>query len=400
MKRNIYLPLLLLFILADVMCDNFLVKTFNNNSPLQQLILLSIFLVLQILASPIQAGFSDFYCRKKSLVISLTFSLFSLIVQFFYTQEILFFFSTLILMIVLKGTLGNTTPLSLAAIADTQTKNIRFSFALSTGSFALAYLILINFNKFLSNEQANIAMSMIYLTLIYFSIFHFKDIRDNKSSIHQKISRSSNPKMDRWKLILNDINLIIHELQLSHTRNALLSFLLWEISLYSILLLYIDFNVSRFSIVSLAMVFGYIFGVLILNFCKKIHDKTIIKLGYNISAVSLIPFFILYIFSNELDVYVLSGCYFFHMVGNAFLSAALFSLLANEREFHEQGKIYGLISSVDTVSFMLSLIAVIIYNTFNLNPLYIISFSFLAVAVSWFPYAKFERTKHRTVKQQ
>lgn len=52
-------------------------------------------------------------------------------------------FPIIILASLLKGVAGNTLPLALAGIADTQDKNYRFSFALSSGTYAIAYLLLI-----------------------------------------------------------------------------------------------------------------------------------------------------------------------------------------------------------------------------------------------------------------
>lgn len=389
-KANIvYVFLLLLFILADVICDNSIFHTFNSLAPIQQFIFFLGLLLLQTFAAPIQAGFSDFYGRKKSILISLSASLVAMAFQYIYSQKTIFYAPILILAAISKGTLGNTVPLSWAAIADTKEKNVRFSFALSTGAFAAAYLLLIYSNKLLSKSESNILIIGLFLILLVLCALFFIDIRDPKK---EKLSSSHN-KSRRIKLIFKDIKLIANDLKIYHVRQALLAFLLWEISLYSILLLYVDFDLSQFSPIALGMVSGYLFGVIVLKFLNKVSDQSIIKLGYNISAISLIPFFVLLPFEQNPNFILLSACYFLHMMGNAFLSATLFSILASEREPHEQGRIYGLISSVDTIAFLLSSISVIVYNTFKLNIIYIIAFSFLTVAFSWIPYAKFDKSR-------
>jgi hypothetical protein len=86
--RNLFLPLLILFILADILCDNFLLQKFNNDTGFKSFSILIGFLCLQIVISPLQAGFSDFYCRKKSLIVSLSASLLSLSFIFLYDQKI------------------------------------------------------------------------------------------------------------------------------------------------------------------------------------------------------------------------------------------------------------------------------------------------------------------------
>jgi MFS family permease len=398
LKSNFYLPLLLLFILADILCDNSIFRAINKESPITQLSIFIGISLLQTIAAPIQAGLSDSYCRKISLIIALAFSLLALIFQYVGTFETFFFFPLVIIMVLSKGVFGNTIPLAWAAIADTQEKNVRFSFALSTGAFAAAYLLLIFANKLFSIRQSAFIMILYFSALILLCALFFKDIRDHK--IHeQKIptdsSTSNKSKIKLLNFIYCDIKLILNELKYQHTRNALLAFLLWEISLYSILLLYVDFELSEFSIIAIGMVCGYLFGVLVLKFCDRISDNLIIKIGYNISAISLVPFFIVYMFSSTPNFTLLSACYFLHMMGNAFLSATLFSILAKERKPHEQGKIYGLIESVDTVAFLVSSIAAIAYNASHINLIYIIAFSFLAVSISWFPYAKFEKTRPR-----
>lgn len=398
LKSNSYLPLLLIFILADVICDNSIFHTFNALTPFRQFTFFLALLLIQAIAAPIQAGFSDFYGRKKSLLISLTASFIAMTLQFFYSQETLSYISILIVIVILKGMLGNTIPLSWAAIADTQEKNVRFSFALSTGSFAAAYLLLILSNKLLSKEHSSILTIILFFALLILCILLFKDLRDfkNESKISRKPHIESDQRFKKLKLIFNDIKLIGKDLSVFHTRQALLAFLLWEISLYSILLLYVDFDLSQFSRIAIGMVSGYLFGVLLLKFLNKVKDSVIIKFGYNISAISLIPFFILLPFNQNPNFNLLSLCYFLHMMGNAFLSATLFSILASEREPHEQGRIYGLISSVDTIAFLFSSIAVIVYNTFKLDIIYIIGFSFLTVAVSWFPYEKFDKSRPKS----
>jgi MFS family permease len=388
-KINLYLPLLLLFIFSDIICDNFIVHSFSHFSSAFQLFLFLFLIGLQIIFGPIQAAFSDLYCRKKSLVISLFFSLVAFVLATIYVQKPVFAMSALAIIIFSKGVLGNTIPLSLAAIADTQKKNLRFSFGIATSAYAFAYLILTFFRQYLSDTQEANSFILILVLIVVLCVVLFKDTRDRR---YVQLSKSHSLPMIRSVRV--ELKSLVERLKNRHLQYGLLSFFLWEISLYSVLLLYVDFNVSKFSNVALAMLCGYFLGVLFLKIFRKISDQDMIKIGYNLSAWSLIPFFLLFPIV-KINFLLLASCYFFHTFGNALLGSTLFAMIAKEYPSHEQGKNYGLIESTDTVAFLVSILAIIVTNSFQLHLLYIIGFSYLTVALSWIPYSKFLRTAQK-----
>ena len=380
-KSGQYLSIILLFITSDIICDNFIFRSFNKQSQTFEFLLFLSLLLLQIFASPIQSGLSDFYSRKKSLIISLSSSLISLILVSFYDQKIFAIPFLLIIITLFKGCLGNTIPLSWAAIADTQDKNFRFSFGLSTAAFAVGYLILVFSNKYLNEKEANFYVIALFILLIYLCFFHFRDIKDIN---HKRIKFSD---------VFEEFKTIYHEILKINTRNALVAFLLWEVSLYSILLLYIDFDISEFSSTAIGMMCGYLVGVLILKFSTKIVDTRMIRIGYYTSVFSLIPFLVLFPFFESTKHSLLVISYFFHTMGNAFLCPTLFAILSKEREPHQQGKIYGLIESTDTLAFLLASVTVMLYQFYKIDLMYIILFSFVTIAISWLPYIRFEAKK-------
>ncbi len=143
-----FLPILLFCIVASVIGNNSIVRIFGAQTPMIALILSTTMIVLQIFAAPVQAGFSDFYCRKKSLIISLVFSCLSLIILIFFKSRNLLSMIPLVLVVFMNGALGNTIPLAWAALADSQKKNLRFSLALTTGAYSIAYMILAFSNLF------------------------------------------------------------------------------------------------------------------------------------------------------------------------------------------------------------------------------------------------------------
>jgi len=380
-KPKFYVPMTLLFILVDVVCDNYIFRAFNAQVPIIAFILFLGLSFLQILASPIQSGFSDSYGRKQGLLTSLSFSLFSLSLVYFYSQNILPYFFVVVLALLIKGGFGNTTPLSWSAIADTHDKNHRFSFGLSTSAFAIAYLLLIFSNKFLTiGETSTGAIGLIFITILVCT-FVFKNLRKKTTNKNHK------------HLLLKEIKASSRELKIKHMQMALAAFILWEISLYSILLLYVDFNLAQFSTTALAMMFGYLTGVVILKYVNSAKDSTLIKIGYAVCTLSLVPFLAAFPFIAGSNVFFLAICYFFHALGNAFLCPTLFALLAKEKHLDDLGIVYGLVGSADTVAFLIASIAVRIYNELEINLIYIISFSFISIAISWFPYQKYTKVK-------
>jgi len=385
-----YLPPPFSIYFIDETCDNYVLNSFSTQSNLFEFVLYSIFLLISIIASPIQAGYSDFYCRKKSLIISLSFSLLSCIFILLSVKNILSSAIFLFLAIFAKAGLGNTLPLAWAAIADTQNKNFRFSLALSTSAMAFGYLVLILIKSFFNNHAAYV-ISALFVLLIYFCIRNFRDIRDQKEHFkpHQSFSLTFISTS-----IKKEIGLIVNNfLKDRRIRKALSAFFLWEVSFYSALIGDVDMKIKGFNDLSLSMLLGYFAGVLILKFSKKTDDE-MIKIGYIISICALVPIFLLN-FLFDIRLLIISS-YFFYSLAAAFLAPSLFSILSRERHPHEQGKIYGLIDSTDTIAFLIASIYLIVYNTLQLNPLFLVIFSLTAFIISWIPYAKFKKTKAQT----
>jgi MFS family permease len=386
-----YLIFLLLFVLADVIGTNYILKCFNNQSTLYQFWISISLLSLQILASPIQTGFSDFYCRKKTLLMALCCSLISIILVYFYSQtkspSILFPIS----IIGIKGCLGNIIPLSWATIADIQERNPRFSFGLATAGYAGGYLLLVASNRFLLNQQFHLSVISMFVILTFLCAVGLKDTRDG-TNIEKRKGKPF------FSLVQNDNRLIIDDLKTKYLRKILFAFLLWEISLYTILLLYIDFSASKFSVLPVGMMVGYLFGIFVLKFCNKISDIKMIKLGYYFSILSLIPIFITFPFVKEIDNYLLTFCYFFHSMGNAFLCPTLFTIISRVSPSHNWGRKYGLVESSDSIAFLCAFIILLIQQALNFSINLIIAVSFLSMLLSLLPYWEFLKAAPKKIR--
>jgi MFS family permease len=391
---NKYLPLLIFFILADVIGDNSIVQIFGTQPPFSALMLSMGFLVMQILAAPIQAGFSDFYCRRKSLIVALSFSFLSFVFLFFTKTEGSSSILLFVLILLIKGALGNTVPLSWSALADTQEKNLRFSLALSTGAYAIGYMVLAVLNMHgISGGRSNqfwlssdIISAILFVLSVAFCVLFFRDVRDRKEHLEYK-----NRKLEYLKLAHSESTALLKDMRHFSTQMGLLAYFLWATSQYSVLILLADFQ-TKYTTIVILMMCGYLVGVAILGFCRKVKDGIIIRSAFVITISSFVLFFVLNPFMNDIQI-PLSISYFFFTLGNAFLSPSILSLFSKERALHQQGKGFGLIVSADSGGFLAGSIAVIAYNYLKLNPEQMVIFSFVLFLISWFPYSKYERTR-------
>ncbi len=390
-QKILIVSLVFLFIFADILCENFIGIVYNGQSHIQAFLFFLGFVLLQILFAPLQSALSDRYGRKKSLVVSLFFSLLSLGFIYIFNLKISHL-SFLIFATLSKGALGNTLPISLAVIADTRDKNYRLLFTFSTAAYALAYLILASLENSVSqgtlNVKINYYLTLLFIVLLVLCIKLLNDVFDKDSIIASGTTNSIQ------NIIKNEASLLVKDLQHTPTRHALIAFFFWETSLYSILLSQIDFQVNKVTHIAEWMMYGYLLGVVALIFSYKIKDSTSIKIGYFISFLSLIPYFILYKIVEDQN-FLLKICYFSHAFGNAFLSPALLSMLAKERKPHEQGRIYGLVDSVDSLGYLGSALAImLIFNILKINLIYLIFFSFISFVISLKYYNRFSRIKY------
>lgn len=383
-KQNRFLALILLFVAFDVLSENYIAGSFNNESPIREFFLFFGLLCLQICISPIQAGISDLYGRKISLLISMSFSLLSLIFSFLYHLKLLAYLPVLILINISKGVFGNTIPISWAAVGDIEGKDLRFSFALATASYAVGYLVLIALNKFMSDTHSTLLLIISLSFVLFLCAKFFFDLKD--INFHD-INRL---KIPFFKTVRNELSLIAKDIGNKANQSIFLAWILWEISIYAILVLYADFSNYESSLIEILMMVGYLLGTYSIKFFPHVEDGKMIRIGYCISLISLAPFFILVNFIENIDL-VLAICYFFHAIGNALLSPTLFSIISKRREAHERGKIYGLAESGDTLAFLISVIAIMVYKFLKMNIFFLVTFSFVTVFVSWLPYRRFEK---------
>lgn len=387
------LLIIALFVYADILCENFLVIINDKQPHLISVLFLFGFLVLQIIFAPLQSGFSDFYGRRKSLIISLGISLCSLLLVYVYIYNIFAIILVLVIATTIKGVWGNTIPISFAAIADTQDKDYRGSFALASGTYSLAFITLIVMHHFSLGDNILIYIvgGILVLSILVCS-FRFRDAQDKTAHLPYKEDSGAKQNLFKhfFKIGKKEVDLIKKELSRSLTIKALMSYLLWEMSMYSILISEVDLYRGKSRNFVLYMMIGYLVGIFILRLkpCRRVKDSTILSWGYYTSFLSLIPYFILFVFFRN-NSYLLGTCYFFHALGNALLSPTIITVMVKGRSPHDQGKLLGLVESADTVAFLISTVVVMILIHLDIQVFYLIVFSFISFSVSWIFYGTF-----------
>ncbi len=398
-----------IFIFADVICENHVVSIYSQQSELTNFIFLTFFCFLQIIFAPLQSSLSDIYGRKAGIFIALLFSLISIILIYVFNVIYQDFLFILILATISKGVFGNTLPIALAVIADSKYKNHRMLFIFATAAYAMAYLIFsfmkhssifglfaehnlsVQIGNFLGmgvfEEKYISALISVILFLFFVAVTVF--------CLFVKFKKKRQPQLNFLHELKRETSLLKKDLQIPAKKNALIPFFLWEVSLYAILISQIDFASDKSLYLAEFMMLGYLVGVSILIFSYKLSDSTTIKIGYWISFLSLIPYFVLFKILHDQSI-LLRTCCFFHALGNAFLSPSLLSILANELTEEEHGRIYGLTDSVDTFAYWCGIVIIIlVVRLMKLDIFYLMAFSFLVFSYSWKYYNRFQNLQEK-----
>lgn len=378
-KFSIYFTFVL--IIFDVVCDSIILNSFSKETHLKEIGLFVLLLALQIFFSPIQSGISDLYGRKKSLIVTVSATLLSLIILFLHTSNIFGFFVILIITNFVKGTLGNTTPLVWSVIADADSKDERFFFSVSESGYAIGYLLVIYLTNVLSkvsNSSSVLIMIPVSFVLLYFLIRRFKDFKDRDchSSLFESLRKE--PRQ------------IIDDVKERSLRFLYASFTLLEISLYSILILSADFESEEAFFPAISMMVGYLVGSVTMKFLVRINNKAMMKYGFMLSTLSLIPYIVISIFYKEINL-ILYGGYFLHAIGNAILSPTTLSLSTQGMDDHLKGKRFGILTSFDTLAVLITSFVIILYRKLGLDINYMIAFSFVTIVIAWIAYRKYEK---------
>ncbi len=375
--------------------ENFIVSAINSSpylSAWKAPIFTVAFMGLAIICAPIQAGLSDIFRRKLSIITALAVSTISLIFIFLYIKKIWIFSPVTLLAIswVLKGVGGNITPVALGGIYDKQKGNLRYSFAWATSAWAFSYCLLAASSYFTSKPSTKffIYCALLIISIIFFLAF-YRDAKKSAHMIELKSEHAEDVSQNPVEKVTEELKFTVKDTTNKYILLTLGPYFLWEVSLYTLVVYLIDYKHSGdSSIIVLIMMAGYLVGISLLFKFRETKDITIIKSGYCISFLSLLPYFALFKFVNS--GVLIAACYFFHTIGNALLCPTLLTLLAKERPQHKQGRSYGLADSADTIAYLMANVFIFCYDFFNFNELALVSFSFFTFLISFLFYNRFK----------
>jgi hypothetical protein len=315
--------------------------------------------IFSIVFGPLQAGLSDFYCRRKSLIVSLIATLVgSLIFYIWYQNQKIIF---LIIYILLIGIAGNVSPIAIAGFKDITKSFYVFRYFLSL--YVIIYYaggVFYNTSKMYATETVVYfsTIIIIFISIIFVS-FLFRDLID-KDLQEGKISFKSEC-LAIYHIFIKDTSFLL----------ATISFLLAEISLYQITFRTEISENLLLQYLPLELIIGSIIGAIFLKFNKS-TDKYCLWMSLYLALASLVFVFILILFGINLKPVTISVLIVFSFCLCVIYSTFI-SILIRKRHHHDYGKIVGVIESVDDISYFLAILIIVFRRHIGLEYIWLIS---------------------------
>jgi len=314
--------------------------------------------ILSIFFAPLQAGLSDSYCRKKSLIIALLITLISTTFFLFWLHFKTVFF--LPLYIIFIGIAGNVTPIILSAFKDII--KIFYNFRLIISLWILTFYFGENFPSifrgYIAKEiilSSSIIFSIISLFLI---IFLFKDVRDK--TLLPKISIKQQA-IYIYHNFLKNISFLL----------SILGYFIAIISLYQITFRSEVLHNLLVKNIPLEFITGTFLGVIFYIFYTK-EDLKAFKFGFTLSLISINLLFFLTCL-NIKNNFLLIMLMIIYSFGLCIFISSLYCMLTRARHHHDYGKIYGILESVDSLGYFFAALIIFSLKDINLNYIWCIS---------------------------
>ncbi len=305
--------------------------------------LISTFQMLSIPCTLLLAAWSDFHKRRKTFIFSLSCLFISILLVV--SHHIIDANWTLVTAVFVKAMGGNAMPIALATLANiVSQKQLRSYLAIAICAISVGSWVPIYFKANLFWLELTITIAT--LACLAMSFFWFEDY---------KFDNDENRKITSFKKFYhfakNEIISISKFVIIPVVSLCFLSFVFSEASFYQILLrgeLLQNNNYYPFS--SLYMAIGYYVGTVLLLISRKhSEDDKYIKIGFLFSIVSIFTITISNLLHVENDMFkkILISLF---SCGFALFIPSIFSHLSKVRKANEQGKIYGLLDSFDSVA--------------------------------------------------
>lgn len=305
---------------------------------LSKLNLFILFLSLQVVFAPLQAGLSDFYCRKRSIIFCLICITMSIFISSLYTYRK----DLLILSALVFGIAGNLIPISRAGLLDLifPHHNFRFFIGLSTVAIATGYCLSAIFFRLFPIYFILLLILIGLIAGIAIAYFYFIDIKDTDSLSPRMEFSLSQEVYALWNDFLRRPIFLL----------PLLSYFFIEIAFYEMFFDYTATSPESFLSSVILMCLGYMVGAFILRTSAR-EDEVWIRIGLLCSFFSLVLFT-----CTPTDISVFLRLIFFVIfsMGYGLFIPCLFSLLSKQEPAHNQGKIYGLVDSFDAAALLIA----------------------------------------------
>lgn len=340
--------IILLAIVADQAMESVLLEAIAPIDPTG--LIANTFFLLSIPFAIFLASLSDFHCRRRILIFSLiSLSLSGMCILFF--NNYIDYHWIAYIALTCKGIGGNVTPIALASLATIiSPKKFTISLAIAICAYSLGSWVPIYFRSFEYLPLTVVVLSLIccVIALKWFMETKFDNFSWKNNTFN--IKHFFVFARDDWKLIALFCILLPVILVFS-------GFIFSEISFYQILLRgEVLIKDDFYSNLSLKMGLGYYIGTGILCILKSKHfsDVICLKLGAVIAFSSIVLSSILSYSQIENLMLFYNLLILFFSFGFSLLTPSLFSMLSKIRRLNEQGKIYGLLDSTDTVSALIA----------------------------------------------
>lgn len=359
-KLSYYMLIIIFFVtLIDESVDSVLIESIIPLSA-QYSWLTNAFIVLSLPFALILGGWSDFHCRRKTLIFALSCILISIIMMFYFhkfSRNWIAFTS-----LAIKAIGGNAIPIALASIIDVMPqKKLKSSLAITICAYSLGSWLPIYLRPHLASLNLSISIGTLFIlisVILWFKNYEFDGIKltKNKPNLRQFPFYIRKDVVEIFVFIFTPLVCFFY-----------FGFILNEISFYQILLrgeLLLKDNYYSFAAIALGG--GYYIGTAILFILEKkdFTDEFCIKLGVLISFVSISFITILNFIQFKFDFFygVLLAAF---SLGFALITPSIFAFFSATREDGEYGKIYGLLDSTDALAFLVT--AGYIYKSKNVS---------------------------------
>ncbi|NGX33719.1 MAG: hypothetical protein K1060chlam1_00060 [Candidatus Anoxychlamydiales bacterium] len=320
-------------------------------------------------SAPIQGGLSDYYCRKKSIVFAM---LINLVASVFFVFWLLWHNVVyLIIYILMLGIAGNVTPIAVSAFKDITRKfmNFRFFVCMSLFYYFVGdYSQVVSKNFLEPNTLLIIAFALVILcTILVF--FIFKDIKDRELPKRLSI---------REEFVYIYHNFLKHKYFIM----GVIGYFFLEISLYQFAFRSEVFDGFLSKVAPIEMISGAFLGMIFLKFSKISDEKVFI---YAIGATFFCFLFLLLsqIFHLTNPIYSIALMLFFGF-NYSLVYSCVYCLFTRKRHHHDHGKIFGIIESMDSLSYLVAIVIVYFLQKVSPQTIWLISLVFIIISIIFF----------------